>query len=141
MARILGDDLAGARLATWLLGFFAGVALLLAGLGIYGTIAYLVRQRFREFGIRMALGARRGAIFRMVVGRGLALAAAGAALGLGAALLLQRAVSGLLYELSPTDPATYAGVVALLALAALAASYLPARRATRVDPVTTLRED
>jgi ABC-type antimicrobial peptide transport system permease subunit len=77
----------------------------------------------------------------MVVGRGLALAAAGAALGLGAALVLQRAVSGLLYELSPTDPATYAGVVALLALAALAASYLPARRATRVDPVTTLRED
>jgi putative ABC transport system permease protein len=141
MARILGDDLAGARLATWLLGFFAGVALLLAGLGIYGTIAYLGRQRFREFGIRMALGARRGAIFRMVVGRGLALAAAGAALGLGAALLLQRAVSGLLYELSPTDPATYAGVVALLALAALAASYRPARRATRVDPVTTLRED
>ena len=127
------------RVSTLLLGFFAGVAVFLAGLGLYGVMAHAVTRRTHEIGIRMAIGARASDVLAMIVGRGVGLAALGAAFGLVASLGLTRLLSSLLYGVSPTDPASFAAVaVFLLAVAALA-TYIPARRAARVDPAEALR--
>jgi putative ABC transport system permease protein len=122
-----------------LLGVFAGLALVLAAVGIYGVMAYLVTQRTHEIGVRMALGAQRENILSLVLGHGSRLAALGIAIGIAAALGLSRLMSSLLFGVSATDPLTYAGVAVLLAVVALAACYIPARRAVRVDPMIALR--
>jgi len=127
------------RLLTILLGSFAGVALLLALIGIYGVIAYSVAQRTQEVGIRRALGAQQSDILRPVMRQGLVLTLTGIAIGLVAAGALTRVMKTLLFHVSATDPATFAGIGALFLLVALAASYIPARRATRIDPMAALR--
>ena len=124
-----------------LLGVFAAAALVLATMGIYGVVSYLVAQRTREIGIRMALGADGRDVLRRVIGRGALLAAAGALLGLAAALALTRLLSGMLYGISATDPVAFAAVVFLVAAAALLASYVPARQAARLAPAMTLRAE
>jgi predicted permease len=127
------------RLLAPLLALFAGVALLLALIGIYGVISYSVAQRTREMGIRRALGARHQDILRLVVGQGLALALGGVAIGIGGAYALTRLMGSLLFGVSATDPAIFAGIAALFLLVTLAACYAPARRAARVDPMAALR--
>lgn len=127
------------RLTMVLLGVFAGIALLLAAVGLYGVIAYSVAQRTAELGIRRALGAQSGDILRLVVGQGVGLTLAGIALGVGGALALARVMRGFLFEVSPSDPVTFAGIVLLFVAVALAASLLPARRALRIDPAAALR--
>ena len=129
------------RLSTLLLSLFSAGALLLALLGIYATLAYSVVQRTREIGVRMALGARGGAVVRLVVGQGMRLAALGAGLGVAFALLLGRVIAALLYGVGPHDPVTFAAVVVLLLGAALLACWVPARRASRVDPLIALRAE
>jgi ABC-type antimicrobial peptide transport system permease subunit len=118
---------------------FALTALLLAALGIYGTISYLVNERTHEIGIRLALGATRTKILGMILRQGLELAIAGAAVGLVGALIVSHLMAGLLYSVRPTDPVTFVGVAILLIGIALLACYLPARRAMRVDPLVALR--
>jgi len=127
------------RFNLMLLGVFAGVALSLASLGIYGVLAYSVERRKREIGIRMAIGARPLEVFRLIVGQGLRLVTVGVALGVLLALALTRYLGSLLYDVTPTDPLTYVGVVAFVIVVALGACYVPARRATRVDPMVALR--
>jgi len=137
----VSEAVARPRLVTVLLGLFGAMGLVLGALGIYGVLAYLVTQRTREIGVRIALGARTTSVLGMVLGRGLQLAGIGVGIGLGASLLLTRLMSGVLYGVSPTDPVTFAGVaLALLAVAALA-SAIPAFRAARVDPLTALRAE
>jgi putative ABC transport system permease protein len=126
---------------TYALGIFAVVALMLAALGLFGVMAYLVAQRTREIGVRLALGAERRDIFRLIMGRGLALTLAGAAIGVTAAFWLTRLMSGLLFSVSATDPRTFVAVPAVLVGVALLACYVPARRAMRVDPVRALRAE
>lgn len=126
-------------LATWLMGGFALIALLLAAIGVYGLVAYNVGQRTREFGIRMSLGAKPRDVLGLVVRQSIVLTAAGMVTGLAAAFALTRLMGALLYGVRATDPLTFAGVTGLLACVALLASYIPARRAARVDPVTALR--
>jgi putative ABC transport system permease protein len=141
MDDLLDRSLGPRRFNLYLLGAFAGVALALAAIGLFGVMAYLVAQRTREIGVRLALGATRGEVFRLVLGRGLLLAGAGAAGGVAAALWLTRAMESLLFAVSRTDPVTFVAVpAALLAVAALAC-YVPARRAMRVDPAIALRAD
>ena len=120
---------------------FAATALSLAGVGIYGVMALAVTARTREIGIRMALGADGQRVGRQVVSEGLALVSVGVIFGLAGALLCTRVLQTLLFDLSPTDPVTYVGIVAVLGLATLGASWVPARRASRVDPVVALRAD
>jgi putative ABC transport system permease protein len=120
---------------------FAALALALGAVGIYGVISYSVAQRTREIGIRMALGARRQEVLLLIVGQCARLASLGVAIGLAGALLLTRLMSSLLYGVGAADPATYASVAILLVVVALAASYLPARRAMRMDPAIALRHE
>ncbi len=124
-----------------LLGAFALLALVLAAVGIYGVMAYLVNQRTREIGIRMALGARPSAVLRMVVSHALALAVGGVGLGALAALLTTRALAGILFRVSATDPGTFVTISALLLVTAVLAACTPARRAAHVDPMLALRGD
>ena len=140
MADVLDDQLALPRLASWLLGLFGGVALMLAALGLYGLLAHLVAERSRDIGIQLALGARTSHIIRSVVGQGLALAGAGITAGLATSLALGQLLESRLFEVSPRDPSTLLACAALLSVVAVLASYLPARRATRLDPVIALRQ-
>jgi predicted permease len=139
MSEIISASLAQPRFSMILLGAFAALALVLASVGIYGVISYSVGQRTHEIGIRMALGAQPLHIVRLVLREGGALAVTGVALGLASALGLTRLMAGLLYGVHATDPLTFAGVAVLLTLVALAACYIPARRATKVDPMVALR--
>ena len=123
-----------------IVALFALTALLLAGLGIYGVISYLVSERTHEIGIRLALGAGKIDVMRLVMGQGVRLAITGAAVGLIGALIASQLMAGLLYGVRPTDPPTFAGVALLLMGVALFACYVPARRAMRVDPIVALRE-
>jgi putative ABC transport system permease protein len=141
MEEVVASSVAQRRLTMLLLSIFAGAALLLATVGIYGVIAYSVTQRTQEIGIRMALGAQRSDVLRMVVGHAMTLTAAGIAIGAIGALALSRLISGFLFDTRPADPATFAAVAAVLAGVAALASYLPGRRATRVDPVVALRAE
>jgi predicted permease len=141
MEALVTAQMARPRFVTWLMGFFAGVALLLAAIGVYGVMAQAVARRTQEIGIRMALGAAHGDILRLVIGRGLLLIGAGIAVGAGLALLLARAIRALLFGVSHADPLTFAGVAALLTLVALVATWIPAWRAMRVDPLVALRRE
>jgi ABC-type antimicrobial peptide transport system permease subunit len=139
MDDVVEASLGQRRLTMRLLEVFAGVALLLAVIGIYGAISYSVAQRTQELGIRRALGAQQSDILRLVLGQGLGLTAAGVAIGAGGAFALTRILNSLLFHVSATDPATFGGVALLFVVVALAACYIPARRATRIDPMAALR--
>lgn len=141
MNEAIADSLSQRRFAMIVLGAFAAAALLLASLGIYGVISYLVGQRAHELGIRVALGASRRQIFTLVLGHGLKMTLAGVALGLVAAFGLTRLIRTMLFGVGATDPATFASIAVLLTLVALLACYLPARRATKVDPLVALRSE
>jgi predicted permease len=139
MDQIISDSLAARRFSMILLDVFAALALVLSSVGIYGVLSYLVGQRTHEIGVRIALGARRIDVLRMVLSQAAAMAFVGVAIGLLASLALTRLMANMLYGVSPTDPLTFLGVAVVLTLVALAACYIPARRAMRVDPLVALR--
>jgi putative ABC transport system permease protein len=141
MERVLVDSTTRENFNTMLLSVSAAVALFLAAIGIYGLMSYAVRQRTQEIGIRMALGAGRGHTMRLIMGQGMRLAAIGIVIGLAAAYGLTRFLAGLLFNVKATDPWTFAVVAAILSAVALAAAFVPAHRATRIDPVLALRQD
>jgi predicted permease len=139
MAQRVDESLERRRFSTWTLALFASLALALAAIGVYGVMSYLVSQGSREIGIRMALGATRRGILGLVVRQGMALAITGVAIGLAGALLLTRVLNSLLFGVGVTDPLTFATISLLLAMVALVASYVPARRTARIDPMIALR--
>jgi putative ABC transport system permease protein len=141
MENVIAETTQSTGVQTYLLGSFAALALILAAVGLYSVLAYLVTQRTREIGIRMALGARHAHVLRLVMGQGGKLTAAGIVLGVGGALALTRFMRSLLFGITTKDPATFVGVVVMLALVALAACYIPARRAMRVEPMIALRDE
>jgi putative ABC transport system permease protein len=137
----MGGWLADRRFLLLLVGLFAAAALALAAVGIYGVVAFSVTRRTQEIGVRMALGAQRSDVLRLVVGEGARLAVLGVGIGITASFVITRLLSSLLFGVSATDPSTFAGVTLLLSVVALFASYIPARRAMRVDPMTALRSE
>jgi putative ABC transport system permease protein len=141
MEEVIAEGIARPRFITALLGAFAAVALALAVIGIYGVVAYSVAQRTQEFGIRMALGADASRVLREVVGQAAKVTAVGVAIGTGAALMLSSALTTLLFQVGATDPVTYVSIAAVLLAATVVASWIPARRATRVTPLSALRPD
>jgi putative ABC transport system permease protein len=139
MEQVLADSVAPRRFSMLLISILGTVALTLATVGLYGVLSYSVIQRTREMGIRMALGAQRSHVIRLVVRQGMVLTLIGILVGLGASLALTRVMSSLLFGVSPTDVTTFLSITPALATVAFLASYLPARRATKVDPVVSLR--
>lgn len=139
LADAVADSLTERRFSMEMVALFALTALLLAALGIYGVISYMVSERTREIGIRLALGAQRGTIMQLILGQGLGLALAGTAIGTAGAFVMSRLISGLVFGVSPTDPVTFAGVAVVLTAVAVAACYVPARRAMQVDPTVAQR--
>jgi putative ABC transport system permease protein len=141
IGEIMDQGLWAPRMGAALLTLFGGLALVLAALGVYGVLSYSVNQQTREIGIRMAMGAERSHVLRLVVGQGVWLAGVGVALGVLVALVAMRQLSGLLFGVSAYDPVTFGAVALLLMLVALLACYIPARRATCVDPLVALRHE
>jgi putative ABC transport system permease protein len=141
MNEVLSTTIQDAGLQSYLLGSFAGLALLLSAIGLYSVLAYLVTQRTREIGIRMALGAQRLHVVRMVMTQGAGLTLAGLAIGVAGSLALTRVMSSLLYGVTARDPGIFALVAALLLVVAMLACYIPARRAMKVEPMVALREE
>jgi putative ABC transport system permease protein len=141
MDELMQEALDSPRNTLGLIGGFAAVALLLAAIGIYGVMSYFVQQHTRHIGIRLALGAGPASVSRLVVGKGLRVVVLGVTIGVGAALWLTRFMTSILFEVSATDTVTFVGVTTGLVVTALVAVTLPARRAARVDPATTLREE
>jgi putative ABC transport system permease protein len=141
MTRVMSDTLARARFNTLLLGLFAAIATLLAAVGIFGVMNYSVTLRTREIGLRMALGAPQSQVLKLVLKQGLVLTLIGIGVGLIGALTLTRVLSSLLFGVGSTDPATFTFIVLLLTFVSMIACYIPARRATRLDPLTALRYD
>jgi ABC-type antimicrobial peptide transport system permease subunit len=139
--QLLGQGLWPARMGAAVLGLFGVLALILASIGIYGVLAYSVAQRTSEIGLRMALGAQPRQVLQLVLTQGMFLALLGAIVGVLVALPVARLAGGLLYGVSATDPLTYVGITLLLMGVALLACYVPARRATRIDPLVALRQD
>ncbi len=139
MSEVIASSLAERQFSMILFGIFAALALLLASIGIYGVVSYLAGQRTHEIGVRMAMGARPRDVLRLVLGQGLKMAFLGVAVGITAALALTRLMANLLFGVSATDPITFAGVGIILTFVALLACFVPARRATRVDPIVALR--
>jgi putative ABC transport system permease protein len=139
MEENMSTTVAQPRFRTWLIGILALLASVLAAIGVYGVMSYTVTQRTSEIGVRVALGAQSQDVFRIIVGQGLRLALLGVGVGLVAALALTRLLQSFLFGISPYDPLTFIVVSLLLTLVAIAASYFPARRATRVDPMIALR--
>ena len=139
MQDLLSGHLAARRFSMILLAMFAGLALLLAAIGIYGVVSYVVAQRQREIGIRMALGARRGQVFELMLRQGARMALAGLVIGVAAAFGLTRLMTSMLYGVKPTDALTFVIAAGVLCAIALAACCIPARRATRIDPMLALR--
>jgi putative ABC transport system permease protein len=139
MNQVMADTVARARFNTLLLGLFAGLATLLSAVGIFGVMNYSVQMRTREIGLRMALGAQPRRVLLLVLRQGLLLTLIGIGVGLAGALVLSRVMSGLLYGVGTSDPLTFASIVVLLGVVSLVACYIPARRATRVDPLIALK--
>ncbi len=137
----LADSLADRRFALFVLALFAAVALLLASIGIYGVVAYSVERRTREMGIRMALGAERRGVLGQMIGESMRSVGVGIVIGLAAAIALTRVLRRMLYDVSPLDPLVFGAVIVILSMVALLASFVPARRAARVDPAIALRND
>jgi predicted lysophospholipase L1 biosynthesis ABC-type transport system permease subunit len=141
MRALVDENLVSQRLSLWMLGGFSALALLLAAVGVFGVTAYLVAQRGREFGVRLALGAGRGGVLRLVLGEGVRTASAGVALGLAGALAVAGVLRSLLYEVAPRDPATLAVAASSLLVVSIGAALVPAIRAARIDPLAVLREE
>ena len=141
MEDVIGASLARQRFLSLLLGIFAGVALLLAAIGTYGVLSYMVSERHREIGIRMALGAGNGQVVGLVLRQGITIAGIGIAVGVAGALALSRITQTLLFGVDPADPMTFGTVIAVIAVVAIAACLVPMLRATRVDPLTAIRAD
>jgi putative ABC transport system permease protein len=141
LEQVVASSMAGARFRTRLLACFALIALLLSAIGVYGVMSYSVEQRSQEMGLRMALGARPSDVLRLVTGHGVRLAAVGIVLGLAAAFWVTRLLESLLFGVSTTDPVTFGTIAVLLGSVALLASVIPARRATRADPMAVLRTE
>jgi putative ABC transport system permease protein len=141
MEELVADSLKQRRFNLFLLGLFAVLALALAGIGIYGSISYSAKQRTNEIGVRLALGAQSGHVIRLIVGQGLTLALIGVAIGLVVSFALTRVIKGLLFGVSATDPLTFFAISILLTITALIASWIPAWRATKIDPLVALRSE
>jgi putative ABC transport system permease protein len=139
LEQIVERSLAQQRFNSTLLSLFAVIGALLAGVGVYGVMSYVVTQRTHEIGVRVALGARAGDVLKLIVGKGLALALAGVAIGLGASFALTRLMKDFLFGVEPADPLTFGVIALLLIVVALVACHLPARRATKVDPMIALK--
>ena len=141
MDAMISANVAAPRFRSLLFGLFAGIAVCLAAAGVYGVMAYAVGQRSSEIGLRIALGASTGSLLRLVLGQALVLTTAGLGLGLALAIAGTRLLTSMLFQVEPNDPIVYLAVTALIAIVTIAASYIPARRASRIDPLTAMRQE